>query len=716
MLLTLALTLQATNASSETSAKLQSDKQPSPLQISADHVAQSGEKDTVRAWGKVKIEYQGRILKAHKVTINTETGRGEASGNVILITPDGTKFKSKRTRFDMKSKTGFISHAKGAIADTYFVRAKKIRRLSDDHYILNEGAFTTCKGKIPDWSIETEMMDIKRKDRIWIKGAKIKVRDIPILYIPAGYIPMDLSRKTGFLVPIVGSSNTDGLSVRNSFFWAINQWSDATVYIDYLSKRGVRPGLEYRYTPSHNTNGNFRGFFLDDDSGAQFWKVDMLHNQNFENGFYLSAKLDLESDNSFNKTFQDDTSQRTRRQTDSYATLNKSWTDNSLDAILRYRDSSQLDRDDTLGQLPQITFKTQRIRIGKMDAFFNQESSISSFLVDLDTNPLVDNNFNVQRIDFHPQISFTTNPASWMALTTTLGLRETWYSKGLDSFNNELSGFSRESIDFRTVLEGPKFNKIFHSRDGKYGAFKHVIEPRFTFDYIPNIDREDREKIRVFDIIDQVDPKSVLTYSLTQRLLRKEVTDDGVEQTRQILRFIVSQSYDFREAERSPSQIEKRPFSNFRADLDSRIIEPLIVNFDTEYDVHRNRLDSLNFELGVKPNSTLTMLLERRYTRNENTFWNGTFDWNFKKGWSAKYSTRYDEQLNTFRENDLSLSYDDAKCSCWGFSFDFVQRTLGAGSTLRDETRFLFGLKLQGLGSISSGKVNRRTFREFDDY
>ncbi len=715
MLLTLALTLLSTIAHSETSAVTESEQQAIPLQISANHVTKSGGKDTIRAWGKVIIEYQGRILKAHKVTINTQTGRGEAVGNVSLVTPDGTKFKSKRTRFDMKSETGFISQATGSIADTYFVRAKKIKRVSNDRYILNEGAFTTCRGTIPDWSIETELMDIKRHDRVWIEGAQFKVRDIPILYLPAGYIPMDQTRKSGLLIPSIGTSNTDGFTVSNSYFWAINPWSDATVFVDYLSKRGVRPGLEYRYTPTKDINGKFSGFFLDDDSGAQFWKVDMTHNQNFANGFNLSGKLDLESDNSFNKTFQDDTSERTRRQTDSYASLIKSWTDNSLDVLFRYRDSSQLDRDDTFGQLPQITFKTQRIRIGKMDVFFNQESSISSFLVDLNTNPLIDNNFNVQRVDFHPQISFSLNPTSWLAFTPTLGLRETWYSKGLDSTNKELSGFSRESLDFRAVLQGPKFNKIFQADEGKYGAYKHVIEPRMTFDYIPNIDSDDRDKIRVFDNVDQIDPQSVLSYSLTQRLLSKETGEDGIEQTRQILRFIVSQSYDLREAERAPSPESNRPFSNLRFDLDSRPTESLVMNFDTEYDVHRNRLDSFNFELGVKASPSLTMLLERRYSRDQNTFLNGTLDWAFKKGWRAKYSARYDEQSSTFRENDLSLLYD-AKCSCWGFTLDFVQRTLGTGSTQRDETRFLLGINLKGLGSISSGKINRRTLNDFDDY
>lgn len=660
------------------------------------------------------VFYQDRLLRADRVTINTESGMGEAFGNIYLKTAEGSKIRSDRTLFNIKSEQGQIFQARGSINEEYLFKAEKMTRYSDTHYSMENGAITTCRGKIPDWLIETESMDIIQGDRILFRNLKLKVKDIPILYFPIGYIPMDRTRKSGLLIPSFGSSNTDGFTLQNAYYWAISQSTDATVYIDYLSKRGVKPGIEYRYAPADTVRGEFRGFYLDDDNDSKFWKVDMTHVQSFSNGFNFNGKLDLESDDGFNKTFENDTDQRTRRQTDSFASLNKTWTNNTLDILTRYRDSSQSQRDDTLGQLPQVTFKTQRIQLGKTGMFFNQESSFTSFLADLDTRETVDDHFTVQRLDFHPQISLPMNPLSWLTFTPTLGIRETVYSKGRDASGKKFSAFSRESFDFRGVLEGPKFHKIYEPAGGS-SKFKHVIEPRFVVDYIPSTDFDDRQKIHTFDQVDEVDPKSLVTYSITQRLLTKDTGSENVDQSREALRFTVSQSYDLREDERAPSTTPNQPFSDLRVDLDSRLYDSLLLNFDAEYDVHDSHLSSLNLEVGVQATDSLTMLLERRYTKNENTFWSGTIDWAFKKGWKVQYSSRYDEQASTFRENDLSLLYDD-DCECWGFTFDFIQRTLATGASERDETKFMLGIKLKGFGSISSGRDQRLIHRTLDDY
>jgi len=700
-----------------TSAPSSQTQETAPVKISADHMVQSGEKNVVKAWGHVVIRYEGRILKADRVKINTETGKGAAAGNVWAIAPDGTRFKSQRTLFNIKSSQGQIFYVQGRVAKNYFVKSKKITRLSDTHFQMDEGALTTCRGKIPDWVIEAKSIDLITGDRALFTGAKLKVHDIPVMYIPAGYIPVDQTRKSGILFPTFGSSNTDGFTMSNAYYWAINRQSDATVYVDYLQKRGVRPGLEYRYTPSHKVHGEIRGSYLeDDDTNAKFWKVDMSHYQELPEKFTFLGRLDLESDESFNKTFEDNPNKRTRRNSDSYATLTRSWDNHSLDILARYRDSTESGRDDTFAQLPQVTFKTQRMPLGKSGFYFNQDTSFSSFLIDLNPDPLLDDKFTVQRFDFHPQLSLPIGLTPWMSLTPTVGVRETYYSKGYDPATlKNLSGFSRESYDVRAVLEGPKFNKIFETGNSGIPKIKHVVEPRFIFEYLPNLDADDRRKIRVFDNIDSIKPRSLLSFSLTQRILQKELDSAGNSQTREALRFVVSQSYDFREAVRDPSPISKKPFSDIRFDLDSRLIESLILNADTTYDIYDNQINSFNFEMGIKPRDTLSLIMERRYIRNESTFWTGTLDWAFRQGWNFQYSARFDENAKTFRENDLSLLYDDP-CECWGFSLDFIQRNIVFGGLDRDETKFMLGITLRGLGSISTGRSGQLIHRKFDEY
>ena len=641
------------------------------INISADQMVQEGDTDIIKAIGNVVIVFEDRVLHADRVTVNQKTGVGEAKGHVLLTSKNGTLIKAARSLFNLISKNvksfnvagKFKATGEKKTAQNYYFKGKEITRLSPIHYKLKDAFITTCSGKIPDWSFEAKKLDVKREDRALFSSGVFKVRNVPILYMPMGYLPLNRERKSGFLIPEIGTSNTDGFSFKPIYYWVINDQSDATIGVEYLEKRGVRPEIEYRYTPSKNTKGEFRAKVLDDRStGNLFYKVDWEHSQVFKHNSRFKGKLDLESNDNFNKTFEDDTNLRTRRNTDSFASLNKSWSNSTLSFLTRLRDSTEDDRDDTFGLLPQITYQHQKQAIGKSSFLFNQETSYSSFLLDLNSDPVVDDQFHVHRFDFHPQISRPISIAPWLAFTPTLGFRETIYSEGLQSStsNKRTDFFTRELFDFNGALEGPKFNKIFIT--GKNNTkIKHVIEPRVSYDFIPDMDEEDRDKIKIIDAVDSVESTSKFTYSLTQRLLKKIGGPNENSQTREILRFDISQSYDFNKETRVISLLNDNDhaFSDLRFDLNSRLLDSLLFNIDTTYDVFDNRMETLNFEVGVKPVSNLSLFVERRFIRDSSTFLLGSIYWAFKKGWQFQATTRYDELTKTFRETDVSLLYDN---------------------------------------------------------
>jgi LPS-assembly protein len=687
------------------------------INITADHMVQEGDSDIVKAWGNVVIRFEDRVLRADRVRINNKTGLGEAKGHVHLTSKDGTLIKSKRSLFNMKSKRAKAFNVVGKFKGVdekklpldYYFKGKEIKKVAKDQYRLKDAYITTCSGKVPDWSFESENLDVIKDDRALFSHGIFRVKNIPILYFPLGYLPINKDRKSGFLTPRFGLSNTDGITFKPIYYWVIDDHSDATLGVEYLEKRGVRPDLEYRYTPSKHTKGEFKGVVLDDRStGGLFYKVDWTHDQVFKNRARFKAKLDLESEGNFNKTFADNTNLRTRRNTDSFASLNKSWSNSTLDILTRFRDSTQDGNDDTFGQLPQITYQHQRQPIGKSSFQFNQETSYTHFLLDLDPTPATDDTFRVHRFDFHPQISRPIPIAPWLAFTPTLGFRETVYSKGLvSSTSNVRTGsFARESIDINGALAGPRINKIYFAGGKQDTKIKHVIEPRVSYDFIPNIDKRDRRKIRVIDGIDSVSQTSLVTYSLTQRLLKKEAVRDGNAQTIEILRFDISQSFDFIKDTQPISAInDGRPLSDLRFDLNSRLTDALLFNIDATYDIYDTEIETLNFEVGVKPVRELSLFVERRFIINQSTFLLGSLDWALNKGWHILATTRYDELAEKFLENDLTLRYDNP-CKCWGFSLDFINRNIITGNVDRQENKFLFTLTLRGIGTEGVGTKN----------
>jgi lipopolysaccharide assembly outer membrane protein LptD (OstA) len=385
-----------------------------------------------------------------------------------------------------------------------------------------------------------------------------------------------------------------------------------------------------------------------------------------------------------------------------------------LEILTRYRDSTDIASDQTLGELPQITYKSQRQAIGDSEFYFNQDTKFTSFLTDLNSAPDIDDNFLVQRLDFHPQLSRSFPLAPWLSFTPTLGVRETLYSKG----QNDEGFFSREALDLIATLKGPTFEKVFETRNKLIPKIKHLLEPRLTFNYIPDLDRKDKDKIQRFDAIDLISPKSLVTYSLTQRILQKEADPKGDSNTRQVLRFDLSQSFDLLEAGRvDTTDNPSEPFSDVRFDLDSRLVDPLLLNFDSTYDINNNVLKTFNFQIGFRPMEEVTLYIERRFTRRADVSTVATLDWDFKKGWNFKASTRLDEKTATHRETNLSLLYDNP-CKCWGFNVDFIQRnnfnSTSGTSAGASETKFLAGITFRGLGSISSGQKEKFMHRSFE--
>ena len=273
----------------------------------------------------------------------------------------------------------------------------------------------------------------------------------------------------------------------------------------------------------------------------------------------------------------------------------------------------------------------QRQQICDSQYYFNQDTLFTSFITDLNSDPDIDDNFSVQRLDFHPQLTRIINIAPWLSLTPTIGVRETLYSKG----QNNTGFFSRESLDLTSTLKGPTFEKVFRTENKLIPKIKHLVEPRLIFSYIPDLDREAKDKIQPFDAIDSLNPRSLLTYSITQRLLQKESNGKGDLKTRESLRFIISQSYNLREASRvSTPENPSEPFSDIRFDMDSRLADPLLLNFDSTYDINDRVLKTFNLQLGFRPMEALTLYFERRFTRRGDITSMATLDWDFLKGWN----------------------------------------------------------------------------------
>ena len=71
--------------------------------------------------------------------------------------------------------------------------------------------------------------------RAVLTNAVLKVKDVPLFYLPAMYFPINKEdRSTGFLLPIYGTSLVRGQTLSNAFFWAVDRSQDVTLMHDWF--------------------------------------------------------------------------------------------------------------------------------------------------------------------------------------------------------------------------------------------------------------------------------------------------------------------------------------------------------------------------------------------------------------------------------------------------------------------------------------------------
>ena len=140
------------------------------------------------------------------------------------------------------------------------VMGDSARRIPSRLYGLG-GSLTSCDDSIPDYHFE--LREIKRTEKTLVaRPAVLYIRDIPVMWLPFVFQDIRAGRRSGILPPRFGASDI----VRNNpgyrrhienigYYWALNDYMDATSWIDWRSATGgdsLDPGWyrlngEYKY-------------------------------------------------------------------------------------------------------------------------------------------------------------------------------------------------------------------------------------------------------------------------------------------------------------------------------------------------------------------------------------------------------------------------------------------------------------------------------------
>jgi LPS-assembly protein len=696
-------------------------KAEGPVDIEADELIYDRETQTYEGHGQVEV-YRGDLsLKADHAQMNMATKELTAWGNVLLREGEDV-IECQRLEVNVETRLGKIHQAKLFLKDQHFyITGGEVEKLGENHYRLRDGSMTTCDAKRPPWKFTVKEMEVKEMALGgWgtAKGATFYLEDIPVLYFPWGAFPVRLERQTGFLIPTVGYSSTNGPKVETGFYWAFAKNMDATFYLDYLGDRGFKEGLEYRYAFANETEGHVDFFFNKDLASKDDqvlhenrYALFIEHQQKLPYDFYLKGDINRVSDH---KYFQDYTNEDlpetaktaeidswSLRQLRSVVFGGKDWDSFSfISQGVVYDDFTKVSNDETVQKLPQISFYAHPQSLFKTPLFYDLTSSYTYFWRE--------RGVEAHRGDFFPSFSYPIRVFNVLKFQSDIGLRETVY-KSYNDPNGKFQGWtSRQTLaadaqistEFYRVYDGETFSKI--SDLFKVSKWMHTIEPTISYQYSPRVNQDD---LPSFDEVDRVPYTNQITYGITQRLVGKPEKEAVSSGPFEYAKLKIFQSYSLGD----PSWIDpqfvdaegkKRSFSNLQGELWLNFNPYVSAHWDAGFNPYRESFDILNFLIKFKDRRNDAVQVQYRDTRDNVREIN--LDARVKTIpplylFGAYY---YNLLAGTWVQGVLGAEY---QAQCWSVGFVIRDRNRSPNGTQRHELSFHAYVNLLNLGSGGSG-------------
>jgi LPS-assembly protein len=684
-------------------AEMKITKGEGPIDIEADQLIYDKDAQLYQAHGNVSVIRGTLSLKADHAQLYTATKDLVAWGSVLLIEGEDV-VECDRLEVNLDTKMGKIYQAKLFLKDQNFhITGREAEKLGEARYRIKDGSFTTCDAKRPPWKFTVKELEVTLEGYGIAKGPVFYAENIPLFYLPVGIFPIKKERQTGFLMPTVGYSSKYGPEVKNAFFWAISKDMDSTLYFDYLGKRGLKEGLEYRYAITQDLSGRANFFFINDRVfGENRYAFFVQHQQYSPSGLYLKGDINHVSDHQYTRDFDEDLPEEAMIDSRSYGYLRsalfggKNWDQFSfLSEGIVFDDLTKESNDETLQRLPQINFYAHPQSLFHTPFFYDLSSSYTHFWRE--------QGIEAHRGDLLPRISYPMRVFNVLKLESDLGLRETVY-RSQDDPNHQIQGWeSREtfetgigvSTEFYRVYDAASVSKI--SNVYHVAKWMHTIEPTINYSYSPRVNQSD---LPLLDEVDRIPYTNQITYGITQRLVGKPEKEGISSGPREYGKLMIFQSYSLGDPLQTDSignPIKGRYFSNIQGELWWNFGPYLSTQGDAEFNPYDGHFDQLNVLMTASNHRNDAVQVQYRDTRGSIKEIN--FD--------ARVRTiaplylyggiRYNLLEKMGVENVFGAEYQ-SQCWTMGLLVDHINRS--PDGTQKREIKFEVYLNLLGIGSF----------------
>jgi len=639
--------------------------------ISAGHLVYGQVSKDVLAEGSVRIEQPGSIVTGPVLRLNLDTQIGE------MIRP----------RFEFPE-----NHARGT-AEIVHIAGKK-------NFTFDDATYTTCPAGQDDWLLRASRLDIDRTTQVGVAHhARVEFQGVPILYTPWMDFPLNDDRRSGFLGPVIGSTNKGGAEFTLPYYWNIAPNYDATIAPRMIAKRGTQFNNEFRYMGSAYI-GELHYDVLPYDrlSNLQRHHTALAHSHALGGGVGATLNLNRVSDDDYFRdlsTMVSGTSQ-TNLLREGALFYGAGWW-NASARVQRYQTLQ-----DPLATVPvAVPYRRQpQITLTAQHAAGDANVTFASEYVDFrhDTAP------NAQRLVLYPSASYPLLSDPGYYLTPKLGVHHTEYRMGMNN-TAALPDATRTLPIFSTDS-----GMVFERDDSLFGSeYVQTLEPRLYYVYVPY---RDQSQLPNFDSAqapfnfgqiftenrffgsDRVGDANMATLALTSRVIDNE---GGTER----LRVTLGERFSFTDPKvnlATPTGNTSR--SDILLAIGGRLTKAWSLDSLVQYNPAQSHTESYNVMARYNPEAGKLLNLGYRFTRNTLRQADVSGQWPLFSRWHGVARLNYSLQDRRSLEALAGLEYNQA---CW--TMRFVAQSFTTATRERSTGIFL-QLELNDLVRIGSDPLD----------
>ena len=229
------------------------DNSKSNVEFTSDSLEVDENKNLMIAKGNVVIKSEKETIKADSVKYDKSLDKATASGNISIISNDGTIIETSEIILTNEFKDILALTLFTKFKDNSKLKASRLSKISDRSVFFN-GEYTPCdcdfkNGETPVWQLNSsEVTHDKLEKMIYFKNVVLKIMDYPLFYIPYLSTPdPSVRRKSGFLMPSIGYSSRNGLETTIPYYFATKDKSwDTTFTNHFKGKNGYINQLNVR--------------------------------------------------------------------------------------------------------------------------------------------------------------------------------------------------------------------------------------------------------------------------------------------------------------------------------------------------------------------------------------------------------------------------------------------------------------------------------------